>query len=151
MPTNPLKNLIYRAMLFRAPSPYKIMRNDDHPFIFCTPDGEVQDEAGRHGGLEIKTTEIMNSGKWEEWNGRTPDTYYAQVLHQMLVADWQFVWLRALIKYTTREGEKRAEMREYHIGREEVEEDIKALKSAELEFWEHVKNGTCPPLKLPPI
>ena len=27
MPTNPLKNLIYRAMLFRAPSPYKIMRH----------------------------------------------------------------------------------------------------------------------------
>ena len=27
MPTNPLKNLIYRALLFRAPSPYKIMRH----------------------------------------------------------------------------------------------------------------------------
>ena len=131
-------------------SPYKIIRSDTHPFIFCTPDGELTDPEGNHGGLEIKTTEIMNGGQWREWTDRIPDQYYAQVLHQMLAADWQFVWLRALIKYT-REGEKRAEMRDYHIGREEVEEDIKVLKSAEIEFWEHVKNGTCPPLKLPPI
>ena len=27
MPTNPLKNLAYRALLFRAPSPYKLMRH----------------------------------------------------------------------------------------------------------------------------
>ena len=28
MPTNPAKNLIYRALLFRAPSPYKLMRHE---------------------------------------------------------------------------------------------------------------------------
>lgn len=28
MPTNPLKNLAYRALLFRAPSPYKLMRHE---------------------------------------------------------------------------------------------------------------------------
>ncbi len=28
MPTNPVKNLIYRALLFRAPSPYKLMRHE---------------------------------------------------------------------------------------------------------------------------
>ena len=28
MPTNPVKNLIYRALLFRAPSPYKLMHHE---------------------------------------------------------------------------------------------------------------------------
>ena len=133
-------------------SPYKIIRSEDYPFIFCTPDGELVDrETGEIGGLEIKTTEIMNSSKWQEWDGRIPDQYYAQVCHQMAAAGWCFVWLRAQIKYTTRDGEKRAEMREYYIARGEVEEDIKALLKAEIGFWEHVKNRTCPAQILPEI
>ena len=132
-------------------SPDKIIRNDEHPWLFCTPDGELQDASGRHGGLEIKTTEIMSSRKWTEWNGRIPDQYYAQVCHQMLAAGWEFVWLRAQIKFTTRDGEKRAETRDYYIDRAEVEEDIKALQEAEIAFWEQVQRRTCPPLKLPQI
>lgn len=132
-------------------SPYKIIRSDTHPFIFCTPDGELQDGMGRHGGLEIKTTEIMSSRQWAEWDGRIPDQYYAQVCHQMLAAGWSFVWLRAQIKFTTRDCERRAETRDYYIGREDVEEDIKALLEAESAFWEQVQSRTCPPLKLPEI
>lgn len=133
-------------------SPYKIIRNHDHPWLFCTPDGELQEHAtARVGGLEIKTTEIMNGGKWKEWDNRIPDQYYAQVLHQMLATGWDFVWLRAQIKFTTRDGEKRAETRDYYIDREEVEEDMKALLEAELAFWEHVQAGTQPPQILPEI
>jgi len=133
-------------------SPYKIIRSDEHPWIFCTPDGELVDlKNDRSGGLEIKTTEIMNASKWKEWNGRIPDQYYAQVCHQMLAAGWEFVWLRAQIKFTTRDGEKRAETRDYYIDRAEVEEDIKALLEAERGFWEHVQTKTCPALKLPSI
>ena len=140
-------------------SPYKIIRNDDHPFIFCTPDGELTewkiiDEGtvrGRKGGLEIKTTEIMNARQWADWNDRIPQHYYAQVCHQMLAAGWEFVWLRAQIKYTTRSGEKRAEMREYYIERKEAEEDIKAILEAEIAFWEQVQQKRCPALILPDI
>ena len=132
-------------------SPYKIIRSDDKPFIFCTPDGELVDSEGHHGGLEIKTTEIMNPRQWKDWAGRIPDQYYAQVCHQMLAAGWEFVWLVARIKYTTRDGEKRAETREYYIRREEVEEDIKALETALSAFWEQVQTKTCPALILPEI
>lgn len=135
----------------RYDSPYKIIRSDEHPWIFCTPDGELQDEAGRHGGLEIKTTEIMSGQRWREWDGRIPDQYYAQVCHQMLAAGWEFVWLRAQIKYTTRGGEKRAEMREYLIEREEAQDDINALLEAEIAFWEQVQSGTMPAQILPEI
>lgn len=132
-------------------SPFKIIRNDVYPFISCTPDGELQDAAGRNGGLEIKTTEIMNSSQWKEWDGRIPDTYYCQVLHQMLAADWEFVWLRAQIKWTNRNGDKRAEMRDYHIERVEVHEDIEWIKEAEIDFWSKVQQRRQPGLKLPAI
>lgn len=133
-------------------SPYKIIRNDEDPFIFCTPDGELEDlDTGRHGGLEIKTTEIRNSRQWAEWDDRIPDQYYAQVLHQMLAADWDFVMLRALIRYTTISGQYRFQIRDYHIQREEVLEDIKHLREALRDFWEHVETQIPPALILPNI
>ena len=57
--------------------------NDDHPFIFATLDGELTDEKGRRGILEIKTCTIQNSNQWTEWEDKIPDTYYAQILHQL--------------------------------------------------------------------
>ena len=69
----------------------------------------------------------------------------------MLAAGWEYVWLRAQIKYTTRNGEIRAETRDYFIDRAEVQEDIKTLESAEIAFWDLVLTGTPPALKLPEI
>lgn len=132
-------------------SPYKIIRNDEYPFIFCTPDGELEDEAGRHGGLEIKTTEIMNGNQWNEWKDRIPDQYYTQVLWQMLATGWEFVYLCAQIKYTTRNREKRKETREYRIDRIDVLEDITCVKEEGVKFWKSVEERQCPPLKLPQI
>lgn len=147
-----LFELDHPELIVSYESPYKIIRNEAHPWIFCTPDGElVEKETGLVGGLEIKTTEIMNARQWREWDKRIPDQYYAQVCHQMLAAGWEFVWLRAQIKYTTRDGEKRAETREYRIDRAEVEEDINALLLEETAFWEQVQNRKCPALKLPEI
>lgn len=132
-------------------SAYKIIRNDEYPFIFCTPDGELEDEAGRHGGLEIKTTEIMNGSQWEEWKDRIPDQYYAQICHQMIAACWEFVWLRAQIKWTTREGEKRIDTRDYYIERQDVQEDLDAILQETIRFWDLVQTKKCPALKLPQI
>lgn len=147
-----LFELDHPELIVSYESPYKIIRNEAHPWIFCTPDGElVEKETGLVGGLEIKTTEIMNARQWREWDKRIPDQYYAQVCHQMLAAGWEFVWLRAQIKYTTRDGEKRAETREYRIDRAEVEEDINALLLEETAFWEQVHSRKCPALKLPEI
>lgn len=132
-------------------SPYKMIFSDDHPFIFCTPDGELEEIAtGRRGGLEIKTTEIMNSRQWSEWDGRIPDTYYAQVLHQMLATGWEFVWLRAQIKWHSRKG-PRTDIRDYQIERNEVQEDIEWVRDSEISFWNSVLERKQPGLKLPEI
>ena len=133
-------------------SPYKIIRNTDHPFIFASPDGELIERAtGKRGGLEIKTTEIMRGTQWKQWDNRIPDQYYCQVCHQMIAADWEFVILRARIKWTTRERERRVDVREYRIDREDVEEDIKYIRGELIAFWKLVEEKQRPALKLPEI
>lgn len=133
-------------------SPYKMVFSDELPFIFATPDGELEEIAtGRHGGLEIKTTEIMNPRQWAEWDDRIPDTYYAQVCHQMLATGWAFVILLAQIKWTTRTGEKRKIIREYTIERMEARDSIELVRTEAIAFWRHVNNRTQPALKLPAI
>lgn len=133
-------------------TPFKIIRNEQHPFITCTPDGELLETGtNRRGGLEIKTTEILSSSGWGRWKGRIPDEYYAQVCHQMLATGWEFVELLAQIKYTTADGEDRKEVRHYKIEREDCLRDIKLVEQSAVLFWGYVTERRRPPLKLPPI
>ena len=144
--------LDHPELIVRYESPYKMIRNDEHPFIFATPDGELEDRAtGRHGGFECKTTEIRNASQWALWDDRIPDEYYCQVVHQMLAADWEFVWMKAQIKWTDKRGGMRLDTREYLINREDALEDIEVLKESAVEFWRHVVAQERPPLKLPQI
>lgn len=133
-------------------SPYKMIFSDELPFIFATPDGELEELAtGRKGGLEIKTTEIMNPRQWAEWKGRIPDQYFAQVCHQFLATGWDFIFLLAQIKWTNREGEKMKMIKEYPIERTDVLDSIEYLKPMEIDFWHHVKTKKEPGLILPTI
>lgn len=124
--------------------------NDDYSFIFATLDGELIDKYGKKGILEIKTVNIQNTIQWTEWEDKIPDTYYAQVLHQLAATDWDFVILRAHIRYC-KNGALRVTIRDYLIEKADVQADINYLIQRELEFWEHVKNKTRPALILPEI
>lgn len=124
--------------------------NDDHPFIFATLDGELTDEKGRRGILEIKTCTIQNSNQWTEWEDKIPDTYYAQILHQLAATGWEFAVLTAYIRYY-RDGVMRAAVRHYFIERGEVESDIEWLIGKEKKFWESVTKNKEPSLILPEI
>lgn len=133
-------------------SPYKMIFSDELPFIFATPDGELEDlETGDHGGLEIKTTEIMNPRQWSEWDKRIPDQYFAQVCHQFKATGWKFIYLLVQIKYTTQDGEKRKMIKEYRIERHEVLESIEYLTVMETKFWNDVQTKQEPALLLPAI
>ncbi|MDO5559391.1 MAG: YqaJ viral recombinase family protein [Oscillospiraceae bacterium] len=129
---------------------YRMYANDNYPFLYATLDGELIDRDGVKGVLEIKTTTIKNSSQWAEWDDRIPDSYYAQVLHQLLATGWDFVILRAFIRYYKGE-ELRACVRDYPIEREEVLEDMDALMTQEIKFWECVKNNREPALIMPEI
>lgn len=129
-----------------------IRNNPDCPFAFATLDGNLTEhETKGKGVLEIKTTEIMRAGQWDEWNDRIPNHYYIQVIHQLLATGYAFSWLKAQIKYTDKSGMKQEAIRHYYIERSEVETDIKWLAEREKGFWDCVVNDKRPALILPEI
>lgn len=126
-----------------------IANNSELPFAFATLDGDLTDQDGHKGILEIKTTEILRGGQWDEWNGRIPQHYYCQCLHQLLATGYDFVILRAYIKYIDRNRNRCATIRDYPIERAEVMEDIRWLESHELPFWRCVEQDKRPALIMP--
>lgn len=124
--------------------------NTDYPWMHASLDGELVDNRGRHGVLEIKTTSIVQGAQREKWKNRIPDNYYCQVLHYLAVTGYDFAVLKAQIKTEWAET-LRIETKHYHIEREEVLEDIRQLVDAEKRFWECVETGRRPDLILPAI
>lgn len=124
--------------------------NKKYPWAHASLDGELMDPDGRRGILEIKTTNILQSMQWEKWDNRIPDNYYIQVLHYLLVTEYDFVVLKAQLKRVT-DGEVRLTTKHYHIEREEVLDDIEMLKNEEEKFWHSLQSGQEPGLLLPEI
>ena len=123
--------------------------NDKYPFLYATLDGELTDDSGRHGILEIKTATIQNAAGWSEWVDGIPQSYYAQVLHQLAATGWDFVILFAYLR-TPYSGNV-ARFIERRIERADVADDITYLIAQEAEFWKAVETKQRPPLKLPKI
>ena len=125
--------------------------NDKYPFALASLDGTlIEKETGRKGILEIKTTNILQSMQKEKWDHRIPDNYYIQVLHYLMVTEFDFVVLKAQLK-SEFNGEVYLQTRHYKIERSEVEEDIHFLENAERKFWQQVQERKKPALILPEI
>ena len=124
--------------------------NSKYPFAHASLDGWLTDQNGRKGILEIKTTEILQSMQKEKWNKQLPDNYYVQVLHYLLVTEFDFAILKAQLK-TVFDGIPYLQTKHYLIERSDVEADIAFLAEKEFEFYESLKNGKMPALLLPEI
>ena len=133
--------------------PYRMYANDDLPFLFATLDGELHNNfSGEDGVLEIKTCTIQNAAQWEEWDGRIPDAYYVQILHQLAATGRKFAVLCAYLRYYAKsDTELRAQTRHYCIERTDVQDDIDQLIKQEKAFWGMVKADQKPALILPEI
>ena len=127
-----------------------IFTNDSFPWAHASLDGWITDKSGRKGVLEIKTTEILQSMQKEKWNQRIPDNYYIQILHYLMVTEFDFAVLKAQLK-TVFDGIPYLQTKHYIIERSDVEEDIEFLAQEEKTFWYHVEDGTKPDLILPNI
>ena len=145
---NPQYKVIYK--------PDNIWINDSMPWAHASLDGWIEEKgSSRKGILEIKTSNIASSltaSKWRDYEGkdRLPDNYFCQILHYLMVTEYDFAELTALLKDTR--GEKEFQyFKTYHIERSEVEEDIEYLKKAEEEFWRCVVEDREPSLLLPEI
>lgn len=124
--------------------------NDRYPWAHASLDGWLIDQDGRKGILEIKTTEILQSMQREKWRDRIPDNYYIQVLHYLMVTEFEFAVLKAQLK-TVFDGVPYLQTRHYFIERSEVEEDIRYLMQEEERFWRHLRSGKQPALRLPEL
>ena len=124
--------------------------NTRYPWMHASLDGVLVDPAGRHGVLEIKTTEILQGSQRVKWEDRIPDNYYCQVLHYLAVTEYEFAVLKAQLKRGTG-MDTRIEIRHYLIERSEVGEDIQALVEAEKRMYDCIRSGRRPDLILPAI
>lgn len=125
---------------------FDVRINSNYPFIGATLDGDLEDEEGNKGILEIKTVEIFTRQQKEEWNERVPDQYYCQVLFQMLATGYSFAILFAYIK----DGDN-IFFRSYRFNRKDHQESIDLLEKEAIAFWGYVERNEMPPLKLPSI
>lgn len=125
--------------------------NDKYPFAHASLDGWLTERAtGRMGIWECKTTNIINSSQLNKWKDRLPENYFCQILHYLMVTEFDFVILKAQLKWE-RNGEVFLQTKHYKIERSDVEADIEYLRNAEKVFWEQVQSRTMPALILPQI
>ena len=122
--------------------------NDKYPFAHASLDGWLIDKDGRRGIWECKTTNVLQAMQKEKWNERIPDNYYIQVLHYMMVTEFDFAILKAQLKYNYAD-DVYLQTKHYRIERSEVLVDLEVLEKAEREFWEKVQKGIKPALVLP--
>ena len=127
-----------------------IFINDTYPFAHASLDGWLRDQDGRLGVWECKTTNILQSMQKEKWKDKIPDNYYIQILHYLMVTEFDFAILKAQLKYEF-DGEVYLQTRHYYIDRNDVEADISYLAEKEAEFWKHVESRHMPDLLLPEL
>lgn len=126
-----------------------LIKNKKIPWGHASLDGELTDKRGRKGILEIKTTEIFLASQWDKWSNRIPDNYYIQILHYLLITDFDFAVVKAQIK--SKKETVKLTTRHYHIERRDVLEDIEILREAEEKFWYSLQEEKEPNLILPEI
>jgi len=124
--------------------------NDKYPFAHASLDAWLIDQEGRKGILEIKTTNILQSMQKEKWNQRVPDNYYIQILHYLMVTEFDFAILKAQLKYEFN-NDVYLQTKHFKIERADVQEDLKYLESAERKFWKQIQDRKRPGLILPEI
>lgn len=116
------------------------------PWRRYSPDGLIYEPGtGRKGVLEIKTAQIRNAKKSAEWADGIPIEYYLQVLHGLLVTDFDFVTLTAELRY----WDGRVQIVERTYNRSEIESDLEELDRTETETWTaYFATGIMPPLQI---
>lgn len=125
-------------------------KNSKMPWAHASLDGWLTAPDGRKGILEIKTTTIQRSTQKEKWQDQIPQNYYIQLLHYLLVTEFEFAILKAQLKFEI-ENDLYIQTKHYHIERQEVTEDLEFLETAEREFAELIKKDKRPDLILPEI
>lgn len=121
-----------------------ILYSKQYEWVSYSPDGLLCD-GSRAGILEIKTSFIRNSEMSNEWKEKIPTPYFVQVLWGMICTGFEFVDLIAELRYL----DGNSSIRQYHIEKIEVLDDMEYLLSESRKAWEHYfKSKTEPPITI---
>lgn len=147
----------YLTALFALDYPeYEVIDTKDRvykkDFMFASLDGElVRKSDGAKGVLEIKTSELFSSADFNNWKDKIPNNYYIQILHYLLVTDYQFAVLKAQLKSVKQNGDITLQTKHFFIDATEVKADIQYLYEEERKFWNYVEKREQPPRRLAEI
>ena len=122
--------------------PYNSWHNPKYPFAAASLDGWLKDKNGRKGIWECKTAIITSKVQADKWKDQIPDYYYCQLLHYFGVTEFDFVILRARLRYNNYVIE-----RDYSFERSDYKADIATIMGKEAVFHEQLKSGQ-EPLKI---
>lgn len=120
--------------------PFDFVYQSERPWLRATLDGELTDEDGDKGILEIKTATLLSKADWAKWNGRVPDGYLCQIAHQMLATGCKFAYLFA--ELTGSDGN--SVIRTYLFLRDDMQDNMDYLLEEEEKFWSDVENDRVP-------
>lgn len=127
------------AHLFMEETNKKVQRcnftlvNPEYPFACANIDREIM---GEDAILEVKTTNNWDVSKMTR-NGQYPDQWYCQMSHYLAVTGCKKAYLAVLV-----------ECKEFKIFElERNEDELRALMSAEKDFWDNY----IVPRKMPPV
>lgn len=109
-----------------------ILYSKQYEWMSYSPDGLLWD-GSRAGILEIKTSFIRNFDMNSEWKDSIPQNYFIQVLWGLICTGFEFVDLIAELRYL----DGNSSIKQYHIERIEVLEDMEYLLSESRKVWEH--------------
>jgi len=110
-----------------------LLANNAEPFLFANPDRLVYDGGELVGLLEAKTTGLHMSHEWE--GDELPAAALLQTHHYLMVTGLPRAWVAGLIA-----GQR-------FVCKEVERDDVlhKAMRLADVSFWERVESGAPPP------
>lgn len=115
--------------------PYDFVYQTERPWLRATLDGELTDEDGDKGILEIKTATLLSKADWQKWHDRVPDGYLCQLSHQFLATDYVFAYLFAELIG----ADGNSTLRTYLFLREDMRFNMEFLLKEEEKFWADVQ------------
>lgn len=123
---------------------FDLIYQEERPWLFATLDGEFLYDGGKHGILEIKTAQPKGKAGWDEWNGKVPQNYFCQILHQFLATGYDMAILCVALYGANGD----ITIREYEFYREEHLPNMDWLLTHESDFWNCVQKKSLPPLSI---
>ena len=124
--------------------PFDFLYQSERPWLRCTLDGELESPDGVKGILEIKSHFVRSKSDLQQWNGRIPDHYLIQLLHQHLATGFSYAYLTAELIYQSFDSS----IKTYLFDFSEYTEEAEWILSEEEKFWELVQSGNSPSVKL---